>query len=66
MLKNSDYFVNAVKWGLSQLPMNSKFIALNQLSNHDHSRWMTRTTQKVGRLGPNTHEEAIEGRDLDI
>ena len=66
LLKNSDYFVNAVKWGLSQLPMNSKFIALNQLSNHDHSRWMTRTTQKVGRLGPNTHEEAIEGRDLDV
>ena len=21
---------------------------------------------KVGRLGPNTHEEAIEGRDLDV
>ncbi len=46
--------------------MNSKFMALNQLSNHDHSRWMTRTTQKVGRLGPNTHDDAIEGRDLDV
>lgn len=66
LLKNSNYLVNTVRWALSQLPMNSKFIALNQLSNHDHSRWITRTTQKVGRLGLRTHEEAIEGRDLEV
>jgi alpha-glucosidase len=66
LLKNAEYFVNSVRWALSQLPMNSKFIALNQLSNHDHSRWMTRTTQKVGRLGPQTHEEASIGKDLDV
>jgi len=66
LLKNSEYFVNSVRWALSQLPMNSKFIALNQLSNHDHSRWITRTTQKVGRLGPQTHEEASIGKDLDV
>lgn len=66
LLKNSEYFVSCVKWALSQLPMNSKFIALNQLSNHDHSRWMTRTNQKVGRLGQQTHEDAENGVDLDV
>lgn len=65
-LKNSDYFVNSVRWALSQLPMNSKFIALNQLSNHDHSRWMTRTTQQIGRLGQKSHDEAAKGKDIDV
>lgn len=66
LYQNSDYFVSAVNWALSQLPMNSKYAALNQLSNHDHSRWLTRTTQKVQRLKGKNHDEAFEGHDLDI
>ncbi len=63
LYQNSDYFVSAVNWALSQLPMNSKFSALNQLSNHDHSRWLTRTTQKIERLNNENHEEA--GKDYN-
>lgn len=63
---NSEYFVNTVKWGLSQLPMNSKHIALNQLSNHDHSRWITRTTLEVGRVGTKGYEAATKNKNLDL
>ena len=37
-------------------------IAMNQLSNHDHSRFLTRTNKKVGRtntLGPLAAEEDV-------
>ncbi|TGG89020.1 glycoside hydrolase family 13 protein [Geotoga petraea] len=66
LYQNSEYFVSAVNWALSQLPMNSKYAALNQLSNHDHSRWLTRTTQKVQRLKDGNHDEASAGYDIDI
>lgn len=36
-------------------------MAMNQLSNHDHSRFLTRTNRMVGRLGARTSEEASEG-----
>lgn len=66
LYQNSDYFVSAVNWALSQLPMNSKFSALNQLSNHDHSRWLTRTTQKIQRLNNENSDEAGMDYDEDI
>ncbi len=40
---------------MNNLPVNSLQTAMNQLSNHDHSRFLTRTNGKVGRastLGP--------------
>jgi alpha-glucosidase len=66
LYQNSEYFVSAVNWALSQLPMNSKYAALNQLSNHDHSRWLTRTTQKLQRLKGENHGIASEDYDIDI
>lgn len=30
-------------------PIQSSYMAMNQLSNHDHSRFLTRTNRKVGR-----------------
>ena len=36
-------------------------LAMNQLSNHDHSRFLTRTNRRVGRLGHATSEEAASG-----
>ncbi len=66
LFMNSSYFVSAVNWALSQLPMNSKHIALNQLSNHDHSRWMTRTTKNIGRSSFLGHELADKNKDIDI
>ena len=40
--------------------INSLFTAMNQLSNHDHSRFLTRTNQVVGRIGSMGPERASE------
>lgn len=40
----------------------STYVAMNELSNHDHSRFMTRTNRRVGRthtLGPDAANEGI-------
>ena len=43
-------------------PMHSLQTAMNELSNHDHSRFLTRTNRRVGRtntLGPQAANEGI-------
>lgn len=55
LLGNADSFWGAMHHHNSSFSMPSLQIAMNQLSNHDHSRFMTRTSHKVGRtntLGP--------------
>ena len=42
------------------------FVAMNQLSNHDHSRFLTRTTGKVGRIGTLGAEAASEGTNKAV
>ena len=47
---------------MSRLPAQSLYTAMNELSNHDHSRFMTRTNRRVGRLktaGPYAAGEGI-------
>ncbi len=39
----------------------SLFVAMNELSNHDHSRFLTRTNQKVGRINYMSPKEAETG-----
>lgn len=44
------------------MTMPSAYVAMNELSNHDHSRFLTRTNRKVGRvntLGPEAANEGI-------
>ncbi len=43
------------------MPFPARMISMNQLSNHDHSRFMTRTNKKVGRIGNLSPEEAQTG-----
>lgn len=55
LLGNADSFWGAMLHHGSSFSTPSAQIAMNQLSNHDHSRFMTRTSHKVGRtatLGP--------------
>ncbi len=54
-------FFAQMKQMMSRFPLSSLQVAMNQLDNHDHSRFLTRTNGKVGRLGPCTAEEAEEG-----
>lgn len=59
---NSDAFFGAMLHHMSRMNSQSLYTAMNELSNHDHSRFMTRTNGKVGRLanlGAYAAEEGI-------
>ncbi|MCL2604279.1 MAG: alpha amylase N-terminal ig-like domain-containing protein [Defluviitaleaceae bacterium] len=43
-------FENAMRYHMAQLPIQALETSMNQLSNHDHSRFLTRTNGMVGRL----------------
>ena len=62
MLNNKDAFFGAMLYHMTRMNTQSLFTAMNQLSNHDHSRFMTRTNRKVGRLATNGADDA--GRDI--
>ena len=47
---NSMAFEGALRHHMAQLPIHSLETAMTQLSNHDHSRFLTRTNGIVGRL----------------
>ena len=50
-LIDPDKFWQAMTWkGQEDMPQLALMCSMNQLSNHDHSRFLTRTGLKVGRL----------------
>ena len=52
---NPDYFFGAMHHNMARMGGQSVAISMNELSNHDHSRFLTRTNRTVGRtntLGP--------------
>lgn len=55
-------FVDSMNQHMNSFHMPSLQIAMNQLSNHDHSRFLTRTNHIVGRVGDWSSETA----DQDI
>ena len=62
LLGNADSFWGAMKHHGASFSMPSWQVAMNELSNHDHSRFLTRTNHKVGRtntLGPYAAEEGV-------
>ena len=61
LINDSDAFFAAMHWNLGRLQTGSALTAMNELSNHDHSRFLTRTNRKVGRLGGMGSEAASEG-----
>lgn len=59
---NVDSFMGAMRHHMASFTTPSLQIAMNELSNHDHSRFLTRTNHKVGRtnnLGPEAANEGI-------
>jgi alpha-glucosidase len=58
---NSDAFVNGITHNMSTMLTPSLQVAMNELSNHDHSRFLTRTNGKVGRIDSLGHQAANEG-----
>ena len=66
LLGNEAVFTGAMRHHMASFLTQSLLVAMNELSNHDHSRFLTRTNRKVGRtayLGP---EAAGEGIDKSI
>lgn len=58
---NSDAFIGAMKNHMRALHMSALHTAMNELSNHDHSRFLTRTNHRVGRISYAGAEAASEG-----
>ena len=55
---NADAFVRSVSHNMACYMVPSLQTAMNELSNHDHSRFLTRTNHVVGRLGSHNSEDA--------
>ena len=49
-LGNPDYFFGAMHHNMARMGGQSYSISMNELSNHDHSRFLTRTNHMVGRV----------------
>ena len=61
LLGNADSFVGAMAYHGANMAMPSWLTAMNELSNHDHSRFLTRTNHRVGRLSYAGAEAASAG-----
>ena len=51
---------------MSKMQTQSVQTSMNELSNHDHSRFLTRTNRKVGRIGTAGPEAAGIGVHMGI
>lgn len=58
---NSEAFIHAMKTHMRTLHMSALQTSMNELSNHDHSRFLTRTNRRVGRISYAGAEAASEG-----
>ena len=65
-LCNAMDFENSMRYFMSQFSFQSLYSAMNELSNHDHSRFLTRTNKTVGRLGQKSSREAEENVDKNV
>lgn len=62
LLGNAGAFWGSILHSGTAFTYPSTMVAMNQLSNHDHSRFLTRTNHKVGRsntLGPEAANEGV-------
>ncbi|MCM1539918.1 MAG: glycoside hydrolase family 13 protein [Blautia sp.] len=58
LLGNAESFWGAMQHHTASFTMPSWQVAMNELSNHDHSRFLTRTNHKVGRISTMGSEAA--------
>lgn len=62
LMGNAENFLNAMAYHGADMAMPSWTTSMNELSNHDHSRFLTRTNHKVGRtnnLGPEAANQDV-------
>lgn len=63
---NADNFVNTMNHFMASMLTPSLQVAMNELSNHDHSRFLTRTNHIVGRVTQLGSKAAEEGINLAV
>lgn len=63
---NGEAFWDAMIQNMARFPYGGLHSAMNQLDNHDHSRFATRTSQRVGRLTPSGADTAAQSICLGV
>ena len=63
---NAGNFVNTMNHFMASMLTPSLQVAMNELSNHDHSRFLTRTNHIVGRVAQLGSKAAEEGINLAV
>jgi len=66
MIGNADSFWAMMLKYYAEFPAPSMQVSMNELSNHDHSRFLTRTNHLVGRVKEKGHEAANTGVSMAI
>lgn len=66
LLNNAEYFWNTMGFQTGKMPVQAREIAMNELSNHDHSRFLTRTNGKTGRLHTESGHTMDEGIQIPV
>lgn len=61
LLGNADSFIDTMRYNMASFMAPSLQVAMNELSNHDHSRFLTRTNHKVGRMNHFDYDAAGDG-----
>ena len=66
MYNNADVFWGSMIYQMGKLPIQSLTTSMNELSNHDHSRFLTRTNMRTGRIETDGSDAAAEGIDKSV
>ena len=61
MWGNADAFMDSMRFHMASFNGPSLQVSMNELSNHDRSRFLTRTNRKVGRMDHYDYDAASEG-----
>jgi len=66
LYNNGGAFANTMVQKMARLPRQALFTSMNQLSNHDHSRFLTRTNMTAGRVNTKGSGSAAENINKDV
>ena len=58
---NAGHFIHCMKYHMANMMTPSLYVSMNELSNHDHSRFLTRTNRISGRVNWLGAEAANQG-----
>ncbi len=66
LIGNADAFFGSMRHYMTRFNTQSLQVAMNELANHDHSRFLTRTNHQVGRISSRGADAANEGVNKNL